>query len=247
MVRARSRAVIPQRLRRAAWNALAPCLRGVSSVKGVTTEQPIVALTFDDGPDPASTPRVLELLARAGWRATFFTLVDRAEAHPDLVAAAVSGGHEIALHGVDHTRLTGLPTTEVYRRLREGRDRLGRVSGAPVRLFRPPHGAQRMTTVAATRAAHLLPVTWTLDSQDWQNRTPADLATRVSEHATPGAIVVLHDSLVLTEADAPPPQASRDDIVTAVLGALAERGFTSRTVSELLRLGPVRRTIWLRD
>ena len=149
---ARLRAAVPGSVRRAVWQAISPALRGISSVKGTTTEEPVVALTFDDGPDPETTPAVLELLARAGARATFFMLVDRAEAHPELVSETVGAGHEVGLHGLDHTRLTTLPPTEVYRRLRDGRDRLSRLVGAPIRLFRAPHGAQRVATVAAARA-----------------------------------------------------------------------------------------------
>jgi peptidoglycan/xylan/chitin deacetylase (PgdA/CDA1 family) len=201
---ARLRAPVPRSVRRAVWQAISPALRGISSVKGTTTEEPVVALTFDDGPDPETTPAVLELLARAGARATFFMLVDRAEAHPELVSETVGAGHEVGLHGLDHTRLTTLPPTEVYRRLRDGRDRLSRLVGAPIRLFRAPHGA-------------------------------------------PGSIVVLHDSLVVTASDAPPPRYSREDVVAAVLTRLSECGLSSVTVSTLLRSGPVRRGVWLRD
>lgn len=244
---ARVRDVVPRRLRRRAWATVAPCLRGVSSIKGAVTDRPIVALTFDDGPDPSSTPGVLDALDRAGARATFFMLVDRAVAYPDLVAAVVGAGHEIALHGLDHTRLTSLPAAEVYRRSREGRDRLSRLSGVPVRLFRAPHGAQRITTVAAMRAAGLVPVTWTVDGQDWADHSAEEVADRVGELAGAGAVVVLHDSLVLTDDDVPPPSASHEEIVQAVIARLGERGLQSITVSELLRSGPQRRGLWFRD
>jgi peptidoglycan/xylan/chitin deacetylase (PgdA/CDA1 family) len=244
---ARLRAAVPGSVRRAVWQAISPALRGISSVKGTTTEEPVVALTFDDGPDPETTPAVLELLARAGARATFFMLVDRAEAHPELVSETVGAGHEVGLHGLDHTRLTTLPPTEVYGRLRDGRDRLSRLVGAPIRLFRAPHGAQRVATVAAARAARLRPVTWTLDAEDWADNTTEEVAARVGTHAPPGSIVVLHDSLVVTASDAPPPRYSREDVVAAVLTRLSECGLSSVTVSTLLRSGRVRRGVWLRD
>src|SRR6185503_9277869 len=104
------------------------------------------ALTYDDGPEPGETDAVLDALAEAGVRATFFQLVYRAEAYPDLVRRVVAAGHEVALHGIDHARLTELPTAEVRRRLNEGKQRLERVAGQPVRLFRPAYGSQTIRT-----------------------------------------------------------------------------------------------------
>jgi peptidoglycan/xylan/chitin deacetylase (PgdA/CDA1 family) len=214
-------------------------------VKGAHTTLPVVAVTFDDGPDPATTPQVLDTLARARAAATFFLLVERAEANPALVRRLVEEGHEVGLHGIDHTRLTTLPRGEVRRRLVEGRARLAAVAGVPVRLFRPPRGAQSFATYLATRAAGLRPVVWSVDSGDWTDTAIDGVVARVGS-IRPGGVVVLHDTLVVTEDDATPPSYDRAAMVSAVLCELAARGVASVTVSELLAAGTTEHSFWFR-
>lgn len=128
-----------RRLARRVVDAIASGALG--SVRGGRPAGATVAVTFDDGPDPATTPRLLDLLAEEGGRATFFVLAGRAEAHPELVGRLVAEGHEVGLHGPDHRPLTSLPTGDLTAHLRAGRDRLAAVLGRPVTLFRPPYGS----------------------------------------------------------------------------------------------------------
>ena len=228
------------------WSGARPVLAPLSSVKAVRTTTPLIALTFDDGPDPASTPPVLDALAHAGAQATFFVLVDRAAAHPEIVDRILRDGHEIALHGTDHTRLTTLSPLAAYRHLRAGMLRLSALTGRPVRMHRPPHGAQRLTTIAAARLAGLRPVTWTIDAQDWADTTVDAVVERVAANVGPGSIVALHDSLVVTAADARPPGYDRADMVAALLADLTSRGLLCVTVSALLASGSAERTVWVR-
>jgi len=237
---------VPRPVRRVVWRGARPVLAPLTSLRGVRTSTPVVSLTFDDGPDPASTPAVLDALAHAGARATFFVLVERAVAHPGLLDRMLAEGHEVALHGTDHTRLTTLSPIGAYRHLRAGRRRLSALTGRPVRMHRPPHGAQRLTTVAAARLVGLRPVTWTLDAEDWADTTIDTVVQRVAANAGPGSIVVLHDSLVVTATDAPPPRYDRADLVAALLAELASRGLRCVTVSTLVGSGPVERTVWVR-
>ena len=99
--------------------------RGVGTVLGsavsVRTSAPHVVLTFDDGPEPGGTDRILSALADAGASATFFMLLTRVRRYRDLCAEVVAAGHEVALHGVDHRALPTLPPGEVGRLLRDGR------------------------------------------------------------------------------------------------------------------------------
>ena len=114
----RVRDALPPSTRHALRRATDPVLAPVGSVAGVHLRGrgPLpVGLTFDDGPDPDVTPAVLDVLAAAGVRSTFFVLTDRAARHPDLVRRAVREGHEIGLHGPDHRRLTTRPVAEVRR------------------------------------------------------------------------------------------------------------------------------------
>lgn len=238
------RAHVPESARHGAVRALLPL---AGSLRGVRTDRPVVALTFDDGPDPASTPAVLDALATGRGTATFFVLAERAEAHPTIVARIRAEGHELGLHGLDHTRLTTLPAREVWRRLRAGRTRLRAVAGVDVALTRPPHGAQGVTTYAATRAAGLRPVVWSVDAGDWRDTSIEAVRDEVQELVGPGSIVVLHDTLVVSARDGPSPSYERVAMVRAVLGALEARGLTSVTVSALLRLGRPDRTLWFRS
>ena len=102
-----------------------PALRLVGSIRGATTAEPVVALTFDDGPTAGGTEVVLDLLRRFGARATFFVLADRVEQHPEVAIRVRAEGHEIALHGADHRRLTKA-SRKGSRRLRPSRSGAGR-------------------------------------------------------------------------------------------------------------------------
>src|SRR5690606_37488224 len=111
----------------------------VGSVIRVATRQPVVALTFDDGPDPVGTPAALRLLAEHDATATFFVLLTRVRRHPELLRSILESGHEVGLHGVDHRRLTTLPRQEVSLRLTAGRAELEDRVGTTIRWFRPPY------------------------------------------------------------------------------------------------------------
>src|SRR4030088_90194 len=129
-------------MRRRALALAGPWTAPVGSLVGVRTDQPHVVLTFDDGPEPGGTDKVLAALSEYAATATFFVLVNRALRYPKLLAEVVSAGHEIGLHGMDHRRLTRLSGPEVRRGLAEGVARLGGFVGGAVRWFRPPYGAQ---------------------------------------------------------------------------------------------------------
>ena len=143
-------------LKRRARRALGP----VGSVVAVRTGQRTAVVTYDDGPEPGGTDRVLTALASHAARATFFVLVSRARRYPGLLREVVAAGHEIALHGVDHRRLTSFPAAEVRRRCADGRAELEDLTGQRVRWMRPPYGAQTLSTSLAIRRAGLTPVLW---------------------------------------------------------------------------------------
>jgi peptidoglycan/xylan/chitin deacetylase (PgdA/CDA1 family) len=149
-----------------------------------------IGLTFDDGPDPIATPRVLDILARANVRATFFVLGDAADTHPELVARIRADGHEIASHGYHHRhalfqRWPVVGFFDVRRALR----RLGRVQ-----FYRGPHGAYSWATLAALWSARVQPVNWTVEAHDWHPAfTPDDIVAKVRAEASSGGVIVMHD------------------------------------------------------
>jgi peptidoglycan-N-acetylglucosamine deacetylase len=233
-----------------------PLLLPLSSVMRARTADPVIALSYDDGPDLEQTPAVLDVLAEHGARATFFVLTDRAEAEPGLVRRMLAEGHEIGLHGIDHARLTRVPGREAVRRLRLGRQRLEAITGRPVRLYRPTYGDVGMTAFAGARLLGLEIVIWSAWARDWFDAPPQEIADRAVGALHPGAILLLHDSPDGNPDDNPagdatgrpgaPPAFSRADVTRRILDGMCGGGFTSVTVGDLLRRYPAVRSLTVR-
>ncbi|SDI65323.1 Peptidoglycan/xylan/chitin deacetylase, PgdA/CDA1 family [Actinokineospora alba] len=222
-------------------------LTPIGSLRAARTSERMVALTYDDGPDPDGTPEVLEALAALGIHATFFILVERAERHPDLVRRVVAEGHEIALHGIDHARLTGLPASQVHRLIADGKRRLAAVSGTDIRLFRPAYGSQSLSTFAAARRAGLEVVVWGPTVSDWVDGSAREVARRALPQLHPGAIVLLHDGFEVPEGDdTPRPTFDRGEVTRELVAALGEQGYRAGSVAEVLTTGKPWRTAWFR-
>jgi peptidoglycan/xylan/chitin deacetylase (PgdA/CDA1 family) len=237
-------ALTPER-RRAVRRATDGLVGPLGSLTGARVTD-AVALTFDDGPG-RWTPAILDVLARRRATATFFVLVDRAEADPAGVRRILDGGHEVGLHGLDHTRLTTLPARAVRARLAEGRARLEAVTQRPVTLFRPPYGSQTPATFVAARRCGLRVVVWTCDAEDWIDHVPAYIAELALDRLRPGGTLLLHDGFVSDPADPlPEPTFDRAAALDGVFDGLDERGLRARSVGELLAGGRPRRTAWFR-
>jgi peptidoglycan-N-acetylglucosamine deacetylase len=154
-----------------------------------------VALTFDDGPDPASTPKFAAVLADHGVKATFFLLGSMVERAPGLAAELAAAGHEIAVHGFDHRYLPTRTATAARSDIRRAVDVIERVTGNRPRFFRPPYGVLSGPALLTARELGLTPVLWGAWGREW---TPG--ATAESVYATlakdleGGVTVLLHDS-----------------------------------------------------
>ena len=155
---------------------------------------PKVALTFDDGPDPIWTPRILGALERVSARATFFVTAPLALEHAGLVEAALGAGHEVELHCARHVRHTELSPREVEAEAREGLRAL-RSLGAEPRLWRPPWGVLAPWTwgIAATHGLEI--VGWTADTHDWRGDGATEMLDSVEPLLRQGAVVLMHDGL----------------------------------------------------
>jgi peptidoglycan/xylan/chitin deacetylase (PgdA/CDA1 family) len=126
-----------------------------------------IALTFDDGPNDAATPQLLEVLARHGVRATFFAMGDFARVRPEIVRQVVAAGHVLGNHTMSHPRLSTEPAARVRRELAECNAVLEEITGAAVKFFRPPYGARRPYVLCAARNLGLTPVLWNVTGYDW--------------------------------------------------------------------------------
>lgn len=232
-----------QRARRIADVALRP----MGSISGARTDQALVALTFDDGPDPITTPAVLDALNRCRMHATFFVLADRALHEPALLQRMVSEGHEVALHGLNHQRVTQQPPHVITKQLRVARSMIEPIIQTPIRYYRPPFGAQSLRSYFAAQRAGLTVVVWSQECDDWLPITEDEVAQRAASRAAPGNIVLLHDGLVPDpDRPTPPTALDRAAMVTATAAALTARGFRGVTVGSLLSQYRGRTTAWFR-
>jgi len=154
-----------------------------------------VALTFDDGPDAASTPRFLEVLARYGVRATFFLLGEMVQRFPDLPQQMADAGHELAVHSWDHRNHLRHSPAQTVGQLARTVELLERRTGTRPTLFRPPYGTLTGAGLRAARSVGLTPVLWTAWGRDWTAQADAaSVLAEVTSGDVAGGTVLLHDS-----------------------------------------------------
>jgi peptidoglycan/xylan/chitin deacetylase (PgdA/CDA1 family) len=201
------------------------------------SDAPRVALTFDDGPNPETTRRILGLLSVTRHRATFFMVGQKVEQHPDVVREVLAAGHGIGLHGYLHDRLYSFRAPRwVERDIERASHAVERAAGVAPSLFRPPVGYVSHRTSSGARRAGVTLVAWSARGIDGLGATdPARVARRIEKKLRPGAIVMLHDA------------AERDDFVPAslealplVLAALDAKGLTGVPVHALLGISSER-------
>lgn len=154
-----------------------------------------VALTFDDGPDPTSTPAVLAALDRLGWSATFFMLGCMVERAPGLAAEVAAAGHEVAVHGYHHRSHLRSTPAAIHHDTARATEVVAAVAGVAPRWYRPPYGSMSWATSRAAHRAGLDVVLWSSWGRDWSARaTPGNVTRAVERGLGPGATVLLHDS-----------------------------------------------------
>jgi peptidoglycan/xylan/chitin deacetylase (PgdA/CDA1 family) len=154
-----------------------------------------VALTFDDGPDPASTPAFLDALDRLGWRCTFFLLGSMTRRTPSLAAELVAAGHEVGVHGDEHDSMLGRTPARARDDIRRGLEAVAEASGTQPRWFRPPYGILSTGALVAAHQAGLRTVLWTAWGRDWRAQaTPLTVVRDIRRGLGPGGTVLLHDS-----------------------------------------------------
>jgi len=188
-----------------------------------------VALTFDDGPDPAWTSRVLDILAAHGVRATFFLVGQRAAREPATVRAIAGAGHEIGSHGWSHTSLWLCGPRRTEQEIARSKHLLGYLAGTPPALFRPPWGMVNAAMFAALRRHGQRCVLWSIQPEGVRPAPASVQVAHVLRRAHPGAIVDLHDA-----EGTPGAPARLTAALPAMIGGLAAAGYGFATVGELL-------------
>jgi peptidoglycan/xylan/chitin deacetylase (PgdA/CDA1 family) len=188
-----------------------------------------VALSFDDGPDPAATPRVLDRLAARSVHATFFLVGERAAACPGLVRAIAAAGHEIGSHGLRHRNAWILGPAATREEVLGGVARLADILGTVPRLYRPPWGLVNAETLRTVRRAGLRIVLWSLQPEGLRPVAAAAQLRYCAARLRAGAIVDLHDAPGLAGA----PERCLA-LLPGLLDVLDERGLGPVPVGELL-------------
>jgi peptidoglycan/xylan/chitin deacetylase (PgdA/CDA1 family) len=158
-----------------------------------------LALTYDDGPNPAWTPRLLEVLAEHKVQASFFMLGKFVKAERDLARRVFEAGHVIGNHTWNHPKLSSASDAQVLEELTRTNDILAQIVGKPVRFFRPPFGARRPYVLKLARQLGLIPVTWNAMTRDWKetsgDRIATSLMNKIDRNQRRGCAsnIVLHD------------------------------------------------------
>ncbi len=198
-----------------------------------------VSLTFDDGPDPLVTPRLLEILAAAGVPAAFFVTGERAARHPELIRTIIEAGHEVGNHSWHHDPLLMLRPVSVLRREVEETQRILAEAGIHPRVFRPPVGITNPRLPAVLRGSGMICVTFSRRGADWGNRRVPGLARRLLRRVRPGDILLLHDV-------SPPEPGGADQWLAEVaelLRGLRERSLGIALLSDLIGQSVMERAV----
>jgi peptidoglycan-N-acetylglucosamine deacetylase len=189
----------------------------------------LAALTFDDGPDPVYTSRVLDILAGADVRAGFFLIGRRAAAAPEIARRIAALGHDLGNHTWSHRSLWVCGPRSTEREIVQGHEAIAAAAGTAPRFFRPPWGMTNVAMLGVLNRLRTPCVFWTVQPEGWRPAGPDLQCHRVMERVKPGGILDLHDADGVPGAGARLVQA-----LPAVIRALRDRGYTLVPLRDLL-------------
>ncbi len=217
--------------------------RAVGTITDVSTRDAVVAITFDDGPHPAVTPRLLAILQAHRARATFFMVGKAAQKYPELVHQVAAAGHAIGNHSWDHPSFLSISGRERRRQIAACQRA---VSPYGSRLFRPPYGHQSLASRLDALRMRQQVVAWSVDAEDWLDLSAGLIVHRVTRQIRAGSIILFHDG----RHDAVDDLALDGSVTLKSVSLLLDRlagEFTFVTISELFRSGRPRCALWFRD
>ena len=253
LVRSIVKRLVPAPVRRAGWQGYYSARnRWLQTVVSCQTTRKIAALTFDDGPNPAGTQPIVEVLARYQARATFFMLGRNVAAHPEIVRRVVQAGHALGNHTFTHRRLVGCSSMTVARELIQCQQAIREAVGAKPKLMRPPFGAQDATAFLTAWLLGYTVVNWAASGDDWNGDPASRVAERVLADIQHGGIILLHDGWEPPAGQiklGPEQERLQDRMPTlqalsSILEHLQGEGYEFVTVPEMLRVAPPLRRAW---
>ncbi|MFC3931231.1 polysaccharide deacetylase family protein [Streptococcus dentapri] len=179
----------------------------------------VVALSFDDGPNPITTPQVLKILKRYHVKATFFLVGQNVLGNEQLMRKMLKDGHELGNHSWDHSQLNRLKESQISWELGQTQDAIIKATGQAPTVFRPPYGA---TSEAVRKATQLYEVLWDVDTLDWKNHNTQAILEKVKTQTKDGSVILMHDV-----------HQSTVNALPALLDYLSSKGYRFVTTSEL--------------
>lgn len=211
---------------------------GIGCQNGILRRGPhenIVAITFDDGPNPIYTPQILDILKEKQVKATFFVVGLHVKKYPEIAKRIVNEGHDIGNHTYTHKEMAATTRRMVKAQIHKTAAVIERVTGVKTKLFRPPRGIYSTASkkIIVNEEGYNL-ILWTVSSVDWRQIKPRAILRRISRYVRPGAILLFHDSGALVRREG----ASRENTVESlpmVIDYLHAKGYKMVTVSEMLR------------
>lgn len=212
------------------------------SITGVHTSRNVVAFTFDDGPHPEYTPRLVDVLNKYNAKATFFMVGKNAERYPDVVRYVAESGHVIANHTWDHPAVPAISRRERLRQILACKKALSPYGD---KLFRPPYGFQSISSYVDVRLLGYQIVAWNEVVEDWLDHYVDQLVEIIENTLKPGSIILMHDFLYHTLADQ---YEDRSHLINAI-DIILKKYFNSIsfvTIPDLLRYGRIMKKAWFR-
>lgn len=196
------------------------------SYSSIQTDQLVTALTFDDGPHPTNTPRLLKILRDRNIKGTFFLVGKNAKAYPALVRQIIAEGHEIGNHTWTHGSLTGMSDDQIRKELKMSADAVFEAAGYRPQTLRPPYGAVNARVKDLIFSEFGYPtIMWSVDPQDWRRPGVSVVTSRLVNGVRPGSILLVHDI-----------HAPTIEAMPGTLDQILAKGYRFVTVSQLMNI-----------
>lgn len=183
----------------------------------------LIALTFDDGPNDTTTPKILKTLEKYDVKATFFMLSSSAKKYPKIAKLVAEQGHEVANHTINHPNLNLVKKSRIEREIIESQKVIEEITGVKPSLFRPPYGEYNKTVIKVAEKSDQTIILWSVDSYDWKSKNKKKIINQIKKQKTPRSIILMHDIHETTA-----------DSVEGIIKHLQKSGYEFVTVSELL-------------
>ncbi len=221
--------------KRGHWRALASLEATAGHAAGSTAPRfkvvggKVIALTFDDGPWPTSTKKIVSTLSKLDVQATFFMLGSQVGGRKALAKSVIAGGNLVGVHSWNHALMSARSSSVNLKDLKRTKAAITAATGVTPTWFRPPYGATNSSLKKTAAKAGLRQVIWTVDTLDWKYRTTSSVSSRALSGARSGAVVLMHDG--------GGPRAATAAAVPIIIKRLRARGYDFVTLSEMVDLG----------